>query len=173
MAKKGITEDLHEVPLGLGCREIVGSLDGQGLSIGLAVSRYNAELTHALLREAMRILVDAGVAMDAICVVWVPGAYEVPAALEQLARAGTWDALVGLGVVIEGETNHADIISRSVAARLGALSASAGVPVIDGVVCAPTLAQAELRCRPGAAGRGAYLARAAIEMARVFRALRA
>ncbi len=172
MAKKGITEDLQEVPLGLGCREIVGSLDGEGISVGIAVSRYNAELTHALLREAIRVFAESGVAAESLCVVWVPGAYELPAALEQLARSGAWDALVGLGVLIEGETNHADVISRSVALRFGTLSASAGVPVLDGVVCAPTLQQAEARCQPGPAGRGAYLARAAIEMAQVFRQLK-
>lgn len=172
MVEKGISEHLQGLPLGLGCREVVGSHDGTGLHVAIAVSRYNQALTGELARSVVDTLRHAGVPAENLLVVWVPGAFEIPAALEQAVARRAWDALIALGVVIEGQTNHADLIAREVAARLAALSTREGVPVLDGVVCTRTLEQAEARCRPGAQARGPYIARAALEMAHVYRLLK-
>lgn len=141
------------------------------LRFTLVASRYNTELTESLVAEAVRALRAAGAKPDHLRVVWVPGAFEIPAALEQCARAGGVDALIAIGTVLEGETPHAAAINEAVARSLNEVSRQYGIPVIDAVVVARTMEQAVERCMGESHNRAAYAAKAAIEMAYVFQRL--
>jgi 6,7-dimethyl-8-ribityllumazine synthase len=97
-------------------------------------------------------------------VIRVPGAHEIPWAAQQFAATGKFDCVVTLGVLIGGDTNHHEMVGTSVSHALQQVSLATGVPVINGVIVANTLAQAEARCT-GAINRGAEFAHAALEMA--------
>ena len=170
--KKGLPPPALCTAHGLeGVQQRLGSLDGRGLTCGIVASRFNTELTHGLLGAAVRVLTECGMARQDIVVAWVPGAFEIPTLLEVMARQGTFHALIALGAVLEGETPHAQAINRGITGHFISIARTYRIPVVDGVVCAATFEQAEARCRPGGGNRGAYAARAAIEMARVRLAL--
>jgi len=163
---KGIDESGPAPAQGLqAINQIHGSFDGSGLKVALVVSRFNRECTEALLKHAVRRLIDHGVEEEGITVYWVPGAFEIPGVLKRLATKGSESALIALGAVVEGETNHADVISREIAHAVSRIGLAHGIPVIDTVVTAPTLEQVAARCLPAETGRGAYAADAAVEMA--------
>ncbi|MDZ4198357.1 MAG: 6,7-dimethyl-8-ribityllumazine synthase [Kiritimatiellia bacterium] len=155
-----------------GIQVLSGHLSGEGLRIGIVAARYNGRLTGALVRGCVRELTALGVAPEAITLAWVPGAYEVPYVADQWAKTGRFNALIGLGCVIQGETPHAGLVNAEVARGLAEIARQHRVPVIDTVVCANTLAQAEARCVEGPDGRGTYAARAAVDMARLDTELR-
>jgi 6,7-dimethyl-8-ribityllumazine synthase len=170
-AKKSAYEvDLATLDLG-DVLQVVGSLDARGLRFGIAVSRYNHDLTSQLVRGAVDALREHGAGKQAVTVVWVPGAYEVPSLIHKLASRGGYDALLGLGVVVQGETPHARLINEQVSHSLAQISRGHDVPVLDGIIPAGNMEQAVARCQTGKDGRGWYLGCAAIEMARLFRQL--
>lgn len=140
-----------------------GRVDGTCKRVGIAAARFNIRLTSALVSSAVEALVAAGVRPTDIEVVWVPGSFELPLALQRLARGGAFDALIPCGVVIEGETRHAELILQALSNGFTRLSLDLNCPVIDAVVSARTLEQAEARCLGGPESRGAYAARAALE----------
>ena len=106
-------------------------------------------------------------------VVWVPGAYEIPSAIQKLAQTGKFNALVALGVVIQGATPHAGLIINQVARGLSQIALKENIPVIDGVVSADNLEQAMERSGTKAGNRGWNAALSAIEMASLFEKLNA
>lgn len=161
----------HPADLG-GVRCWRGDLDATGLRFALVVSRYNEELTSILRRTAVARLRQRGAAVSDIEVFEVPGAYEIPFVVEQLAARRPFDAILALGCVIQGETPHAGLINTTVAAALSEIARRHGVPVIDAVVPALNEAQAAARCTEGEHGRGWYAADAAVEMARLAKTLR-
>jgi 6,7-dimethyl-8-ribityllumazine synthase len=108
-----------------------------------------------------------------ITVVWVPGAFELPVVLKQLAVSGRFQALIALGVVIQGATGHAEIINKEVGAACSRIATETGVPVIDGVIGAQTLEQAMERSGTKHGNRGWSAAESAIEMAVVMKKLTA
>jgi len=154
-----------------GVTVVSGNFRGGGLRIGIVTARYNESLTLALARGCVRELIALGVAPGHIALAWVPGAYEVPYGIDRWARSRRFDALIGLGCVIQGETPHAGLISTEVARALSEIARLHDVPVIDTVVSANTLAQAGTRCTDAPDGRGAYAARTAVEMVHLRRAL--
>lgn len=154
-------------------RQIQGGREGSGFRIGLVISRFNEILTQALFDTAVRTLREQGVADAAMLTVWVPGAFEIPSVLEQLAKRNEFDALIAMGVVIQGETTHADHIGQQVSRSICDIARLYAVPVIDGLICARTPEQAVARAGPGEHNRGRYAAQAAIEMAHVFEQLKA
>ena len=156
-----------------GVRQIAGSLDASGLRVGIVASRYNRSLSNNLVTGAVEALAEHGASVGDLLVTWVPGAYEVPSVIELLAASNGFDALVGVGVVIQGETSHARLINSQVSQSLAEISRRHAVPVLDGIVPGEDEAQAVARAQAGRDGRGWYLGCAAIEMARVFRELRA
>jgi 6,7-dimethyl-8-ribityllumazine synthase len=151
-------------------REPAG-LDGRGLRIGIAASRYHEELVERLLAAAQERLRAAGVAPDAVTVVRVPGSFELPFAARLLARARSCDAVVCLGVLLRGETAHFDLIAAAVAQGLTRVSLDEGIPVAFGVVTADTISQVEARAGGEHGNRGADAAAAALEMALLRREL--
>lgn len=141
----------------------VTAVDGSAFRVGIVAARFNAELVDALLDRVVARLRAAGVREQAITIVRVPGSHEVPWAVQALA-AGAPDVVIGLGVLIGGDTSHHEMVGRSVSHALQRVALETRTPVINGVIVANTRAQAEARCR-GRIDRGAEFAAAALEMA--------
>ncbi len=141
----------------------------RGGRFALIASRYNARYADALVRAARSVLRAAGAHVQ---VVRVPGAFEIPVVAARLARRAEprLDALICLGVVIRGETAHADLIGRAVTEALARLQLEHEIPVIHEVLLLDNEAQARARCL-GALNRGREAAETALEMAAVMRAL--
>ena len=147
-------------------------VDGSRLRFGIAAARFNAALVDGLLARVEAGLRKAGVREAAIRVVRVPGSHEVPWAAQALAAGGRLDCVIGLGVLIAGDTNHHEMVGNSVSQALQSVALRTGVPVINGVIVANTPAQARARCT-GAINRGAEFAAAALDMAALRRRMRA
>ena len=172
MADPGSFVERTHVSCGVeGVREFHGSTDAVGLSFAIVASRFNASMTQPLVRDALLGLTSHGARPEGLDVIWVPGAFEIPCVLERLAAAGKHAALIAIGVILQGETPHAQSISRTVTPALSDIACRRAVPVIDGIVFAPTAQIAEARCLSGPRSRGTYAAEAAIEMAHVLRRL--
>ncbi len=152
-------------------KEIGGSLEAKGLKFGIVVARFNDFLTRQLLAGALDCFKRHGAKEEDITVVWVPGSYEIPLVVQQLARGGKVGAIVALGAVIQGATPHAGLINAQVARALGGIALQTGVPVIDGVVATENLEQAIERSGTKAGNRGWSAAQSAIEMANLAKIL--
>jgi len=152
-------------------KEIGGTLEAKGLKFGIVVARFNDFLTRQLLAGAVDCFKRHGAKEEDITVVWVPGSYEIPLAVQQLARGGKLNAVIALGAVIQGATPHAGLINAQVARALGGIALQTGVPVIDGVVAAENLEQAIERSGTKAGNRGWSAAQSAIEMANLTKVL--
>ena len=137
----------------------------------VVVSRFNAEVTDGLLAGALSALDAAGVTADARTIVRVPGAFELPVTAQRLAESGRFDAVVCLGCLIKGDTMHFEYLAEAVSQGLSRVALDSGVPVAFGVLTTLTDEQALERARPGDENKGAEVARAAIEMASLFRSL--
>lgn len=146
------------------------SLSGADFRIGVVAARFNATLVDALVNRAVARLVSAGVPEAAIHTIRVPGSHEVPWGAQQLAASGRFDAIITLGVLIAGDTNHHEMVGDAVAAALMRVTLDTHVPVINGVIVVNTLAQAEARAI-GSIDRGAEFASAALEMAALKKSL--
>lgn len=159
------------VPDGVGV--VMGSPNGQRRSVGIAVSRFNGDITTRLLDGALKALEQAGVTRGAIDVMPVPGAFELPLAAMALARTRKYACVIALGCVIRGETPHFDYISAEAASGLQLAALETGVPVSFGVLTCETREQAFARSGGAKGDKGADSARSALEMADVFARLRA
>lgn len=160
-------------PSGLeGVTYIQGDKNASGRKFGIVASRFNPDLTEASLKSAVLALETCGADFSSILVVRVPGAYEIPPMVEQLAQTGKCHALLAIGTVIEGETPHAQLINETIAQSLNEISIRHGLPVIDCVVAVRTLEQAETRCLSGKKSRGWYAGMAAAETADAYDQLR-
>ena len=137
----------------------------------VVVSRFNAEVTDGLLAGALSALDAAGVTADARTIVRVPGAFELPVTAQRLAESGRFDAVLCLGCLIKGDTMHFEYLAEAVSQGLSRVALDSGVPVAFGVLTTLTDVQALERARPGDENKGAEVARAAIEMASLFRSL--
>jgi 6,7-dimethyl-8-ribityllumazine synthase len=140
---------------------------GAGLKIGIVVSRFNAEVSDALLASCTASLLRQGVVADDIFVVAVPGALETPLALKRLAQSGKYAALIALGAVIRGETYHFEIVANESARGIMAVQLECGIPIANGILTTGDDDQALAR----AVGKGADCATAAIEMANLLKHL--
>jgi len=151
-----------------------GSLRGDGMRVAVVVSRFNGLVTDQLLEGAQQELADRGVDPDSVTVVRVPGALELPLAAQRLAAAGDHDAVVCLGAVIRGATDHHIHVGTQCAAGLQRVQLDTGVPVVLGVLTTDTVEQALERA--GARGvdganKGSEAAATAIEMVDLLRQL--
>jgi len=145
-----------------------GTPRGDRRSVALVVSRYNGGLTNRLLAKALEALDEAGVASDAITIVPVPGAFELPLAAMALAKTRRFACVVALGAVVRGETPHFDFVASEAASGLQLAAIETGIPVAFGVLTVENIEQAEARI-----DRAADAVRGALEMADVFAQLRA
>ena len=148
-----------------------GLLLGQGLKIGIVVSRFNEFITGKLLEGAQDGLQRHGVAEANIDVAWTPGSFEIPLIVKKLAQSGKYDAVIGLGTVIRGGTPHFDYIAAEVSKGIANVSLDTGVPIIFGVITADTLEQAIERAGAKQGNKGFDAAVSAIEMANLSKAL--
>lgn len=146
-------------------RTLEGDLTGQGLKIGVVVARFNEFVTGHLLNGALDALRRHGVADDDVAVAWVPGSFEIPLMAKKLAETGEYDAVVCLGAVIRGETDHYDHVAGSVTSGVAQVGLSTGVPTIFGVLTTDTVEQALNRAGLKSGNNGHHAAVAAIEMA--------
>ncbi|MEX0843068.1 MAG: 6,7-dimethyl-8-ribityllumazine synthase [Gemmatimonadota bacterium] len=153
-------------------KEISGGLDGTGMRFALVVSRFNHLVTDQLLAGAVDCLARHGVEEDAIEVVRVPGAWELPGAVARLLERGDLDGVVALGCVIRGATPHFDYVAGEAAGGLGALNRSASIPIGFGVLTTDTLEQGLERAGSKAGNKGWDAAVATLEMAALYRKLR-
>ncbi len=149
--------------------EVVGSGDGSGLRVGVVVSMFNAVITEALLEGALSALEEAGV--EETTVVRLPGALELPLAAQRLARSGR-DAVVAIGAVIEGETDHYLHVATQTSAGLRQVALETGVPVTNAVLTVREPSQARERSLPGALNKGFEAAAAAVVSANALKELR-
>ena len=133
----------------------------------VAVSRYNEGVTRKLLDGARAVIGEEGVADDLIDIVWVPGAFELPLVVTRGLASGRYRVAVALGAVIRGETPHFDYVSEAATQGLGAAALEYGLPVGFGLLTCDTLAQALARAGGEHGNKGAHVALAAIEMARL------
>lgn len=136
-------------------------LNGTDLRIGIVVGRFNQAVGEGLLASCTAELERLGVRAADIEVAAVPGALEIPLALQKLACSEKFDALVALGAVIRGETYHFEVVSNESAAGVMAVQLDTGVPIANGILTTNTDEQAQARVRE----KGADCARAAVEMA--------
>jgi 6,7-dimethyl-8-ribityllumazine synthase len=150
-------------------REIRGTGDGAGLRVGIVAARFNEVVTAPLVEGALAGLARGGVADDAITVVWVPGAFEIPLVAERLAEAN--DAVLCLGAVIRGETAHFDLVANEAARGIADVARRTGVPCIFEVLATDDLAQAQARAGGDHGNKGYEAAAAALEMVDVVRQL--
>jgi len=142
-------------------------LDGAGLRVGIVVGRFNREVGDALLAACSAALARHGVRASDIRVLSVPGALEVPLALQKLANTGRYDALIALGAVIRGETYHFELVANESASGITTVGLDTGVPVANGILTTENEAQARARAQQ----KGADCAAVAIEMARLMKRL--
>ena len=147
---------------------IEGEPDGTRRGVAIVASRYNGEITNKLLASALEELAEAGVRREAITVMPVPGAFELPLAAMALAKTRRYACVVALGCVIRGETPHFEFIASEAASGLQLAALETGVPVAFGVLTLDAIEQAE-----GRSSKGAEAVRTALEMADLFARLRA
>ena len=165
---KGIKKEVAYIK-NLNVQQRVGAINGSGLRFGIVVSRFNESLTNTLAEEAIRALKFCDVNDKQIELVRVPGAYEIPVVTEKMASTGLFDAFIVLGVVIEGETQHAQMIIDTTGATILEMACRYKIPIINEIVGVLTRGQAEVRCSAGNKSRGWYAGLAAIETAQVLR----
>jgi 6,7-dimethyl-8-ribityllumazine synthase len=137
----------------------------------IVVSRYNEHITGKLLAGAVETLRAAGVNDEAIDVVWVPGAWEIPLVVQRLAQSDNYAAVLCLGAVIKGETTHDEHINRQVSLSLGEIALRTEVPVLFGVLTCNTVEQAIHRSGGNVGNKGVECAEAALEMVRLLQKL--
>jgi 6,7-dimethyl-8-ribityllumazine synthase len=149
------------VPPGVDILE--GGPHGFRRNVAVVVGRFNGDITTGLLESALSALRDCNVQDDAITVVPVPGAFELPLTALALAKTRRFSCVVALGCIIRGETPHFDLIASEAASGLQLAAIETGIPVSFGVITTETREQAEARV-----DRGAEAARTALEMADLF-----
>ncbi len=150
-------------------KTIEGTFDAKGMKIAVIVSRFNEFITNKLLGGAIDAFVRHNGADGDITVIWVPGAFEIPAVAKRAADSKKFDAVVCLGAVIRGSTPHFDFVSAEMSKGIGNVSMSATVPVIFGVLTTDTIEQAVERAGTKSGNKGFDAAMSAIEMTNLLR----
>ena len=149
-----------------------GTPRGTRRSVGVVVSRFNGAVTSKLLEGALEELERAGVSRDAITLMPVPGAFELPLAAMALAKTRRYACVLALGCVIRGDTPHFEYVASEAASGLQLAALETGIPVSFGVLTCDNRKQAEARAGGRYGNKGAEAARSGLEMADVFARLR-
>jgi len=150
-------------------KTLEGTLIATDLTIAIVLSRFNSLVGDRLLEGALDTLKRHGVSDDKITLVRVPGAFEIPLAASELAKSGSYHAVICLGAVIRGATAHFDYVAGPMASGLASIAVDTGVPVLFGVLTTDTIEQALERAGTKAGNKGADVAAAAIEMANLLK----
>lgn len=141
---------------------------GAGLRIGIVQSRFNENIVARMAEACRAELLKLGVADAQIGIATVPGALEIPLALQAMALSGRYDALVAIGAVVRGETYHFEVVSNESSRGVLEVSLQTGIPVANAILTTNDDAQAEARI----AEKSIDAARVAVEMARLVQAMR-
>jgi 6,7-dimethyl-8-ribityllumazine synthase len=148
--------------------EFFGTPSGAGRRFAVVASRFNESITRRLADGAVEALVRHGAALDDVDVVWVPGAWELPAAARYLLATDRYHALVAVGAVIRGDTPHFEYVAGEAARGLSDAGAEFEIPVGFGLLTCDTMEQAEARAGGSHGNKGWDAALAALEMADLF-----
>ena len=140
---------------------ITSQLNGKKLRIGIVQARWNAGVTDSLAEACLGELMQLGVKAKNVTLVQVPGALEVPLALQALADRSDYDALIALGCIIRGETYHFELVANESGAGVTRISLDHGVPIANAILTVENLEQAQAR----QVEKGVDAARVAVEMA--------
>jgi 6,7-dimethyl-8-ribityllumazine synthase len=151
--------------------ELPTSASGKGLRIAIAVARFNEVVTERLLGGAVSLLQARGVQDADITVAWVPGAFELPLACQWLAKSARFDAVLALGAVVKGGTDHYGYVCQAATDGILQATLATDVPIALGVLTCSEMAQALARAGGEAGNKGADAAEAAIAMAQLRRSL--
>jgi 6,7-dimethyl-8-ribityllumazine synthase len=149
-------------------REIKSDLSGAELRIAIVRGRFNESIGAGLLAACLERLTAMGVKPGRVAVVSVPGALEIPLALQQLAATGHYHALIALGAVVRGDTYHFEVVSNESAAGVTQVQLDAGLPIANGILTTDTEEQAMARV----VQKGSDCAEVAVEMANLIREIR-
>ncbi|RIH86142.1 6,7-dimethyl-8-ribityllumazine synthase [Calidithermus roseus] len=149
-----------------------GRLIGTGMRFGIVVARWNDLITRRLLDGAVGALKAHDAAEEALEVAWVPGSFEVPLMAREMARSGRFDAVVALGCLIRGATDHYALIAANVTSAIQQAMLETGVPIAFGVLTTDTIEQAIERAGTKAGNKGAEAALAALELANLMKLYR-
>lgn len=152
---------------------IIKSVEGQlvvpeGMKVGIVASRFNEFITNKLLEGALDGLLRHGVEEDNITVFWVPGAFEIPLASKKLALTNKYDAIICVGAVIKGDTDHYSFVCNEVSKGIATVGLETLTPVLFGVLTTDTIGQAIERAGTKAGNKGYDCALSAIEMVSLF-----
>ncbi|MCY3734698.1 MAG: 6,7-dimethyl-8-ribityllumazine synthase [Chloroflexi bacterium] len=142
-----------------------------GLRFAVVVSRFNDFVTSKLLDGCIEHLEENGADTDEIDIYWVPGAFEIPIAAQKCAQTGRFDAVICLGAVILGETDHYRLVVDGATQGIARVGLDTGVPVIFEVLATRTVALAMARAGGSAGNKGEEAAQAAIEIARLLQTI--
>ena len=148
--------------------EFNGSPSGRGRRFAVLASRFNETVTQKLVDGALDALVKHGAAADDVDLVWVPGAWELPAAARRLLATERYNALVAVGAVVRGETPHFDYVAGAASHGLATASAEFDTPIGFGLLTCDNMLQAEARAGGVFGNKGWDAALAALEMADLF-----
>lgn len=148
-----------------------GKLVAEAMRIGIVVSRFNEFITGKLLAGAIDGLHRENVDDEDIHVAWVPGAFEIPLVASKMAKSNKYDAIICLGAVIRGSTNHYDYVCNEVSKGIAHVSLETGIPVMFGILTTDTLEQAIERAGSKVGNKGFECALGAIEMVNVLKNL--
>lgn len=132
--------------------------------LAIIASRWNPRIIDALIEGAMRALIEHGVATEAIDLIRVPGAWEIPMAAARVAKAGKHAAILALGCVVRGDTRHYEHVADGCAEGLMRVALESGLPVLNGVLAVEVHADAEARAGGAHGNKGVEIALAALEM---------
>jgi 6,7-dimethyl-8-ribityllumazine synthase len=154
-----------------GVQVLEGSPVGGRRGVAVLVAKFNGEITTRMLASALEELERAGVARDAVTVVPVPGAFELPLAASYLAATGRYAGVACLGAVIRGETDHYDYVCSETARGIMDVQLRTGVPCAFGVLTVENMDQALARTGGGKRDQGAHAADAVVTLARMKRSL--
>lgn len=152
-------------------RIISGTFEDSQIRVGILASRFNEVIVSKLIDGAADALARHGVDLDTVDLAWVPGAFEIPAAAKKMAESGRYDALICLGAVIRGETDHYEHVATEVTKGIAQVSLSSGIPVLYGVLTTDTVEQALNRAGLKSGNKGFECAMDALEMASLFKQL--
>ncbi len=141
------------------------ALDGTGLKVGIVQARFNESITDTLAQSCKGELHRLGVADADITHVFVPGALEVPLALQALAETNDYDALIALGCIIRGETYHFELVANESGSAVTRIGLDHGIPIANAILTVENEAQAWARAEP----KGRDAARVAVEMANLLK----
>lgn len=148
---------------------INGDLNGEGMRFGVVVSEFNDFITLKLLDGAKSALLEKGVLKTDITVAMVPGAFEIPVVADNLASSGNYDAIICLGAVIKGETDHYEYVSKGAAEGIARVGLDNQIPVMFGVLTTHNVEQALDRCGGKKGNEGEICAVSAIKTVNVLK----